>query len=204
MKKILPYFLFVFLTAVTGVAVGHTGSPAFTVFTNGQTLTATALNANFAHIHNTLSGGISNANIAPNAAIATTKLATNKMIPIAIGSAFSAGGTMQPCQGPWPSAGGADTECTGMKISGATLWRRTLANSAKQFVIKLTSTSAVQPQDLAITFGYTSANTQCFRSAPHEGPINEIVLYCVYTPWDAADPEATDLTTAFNFAVWEI
>jgi hypothetical protein len=189
---------------IYGVAYGHTGSPALTVFSNGQTLTASALNANFAHIHNTLSGGISNANIAPNAAIAQSKLAKNPLVPIAVGSAFSSGGIMAPCSGPWPAAGAADTQCTQAKVSGATLWRRTVAGGGKYLVIKLTSTGATEPNDLVVTFGQTSNFTQCHRSVPHEGPINEIILFCTYTPWDAGDPEATDVVAAFNFAVWEI
>lgn len=56
------------------VALAHTGSPSLTTFSNGQVLTASALNDNFGHIHNTLSGGIANAHVSSSAAIQYSKL----------------------------------------------------------------------------------------------------------------------------------
>lgn len=62
-------------------ASAHAGSPALTVWSNGQSLTASALNNSFAHIDNTFSGGITDSMLSTAAAIAHSKLATPALIP---------------------------------------------------------------------------------------------------------------------------
>jgi hypothetical protein len=70
------------LLLVTSASVSaHSGAPALTTFGTGQTLTSQALNDSFAHIHNTLSGGILNVNISTSAGIAHSKLATPALVP---------------------------------------------------------------------------------------------------------------------------
>jgi len=94
----------VFMAVVFGVAVAvytnasaHTSSPStFTTFSNGQVLTASTLNANFAHLHNTLTGSITDANISALAAIQHGKLA----MPLLVAKAFAVVGTnTSPCTG---------------------------------------------------------------------------------------------------------
>jgi hypothetical protein len=59
---------------VSQYASAHSESPSLVTFTNGQILTHTDLNNSLAHIHNTLSGGITNTHISASAAIAYSKL----------------------------------------------------------------------------------------------------------------------------------
>lgn len=77
--------VFLFMTVFSlGVAVAHTGSPTPTVWSSGNTLTATNLNDTIAHMHNTFSGGIVDAHISSSAAIAHSKLATPALVPKAM------------------------------------------------------------------------------------------------------------------------
>lgn len=76
------------LTAIE-VAWAHSGSPASSTWAPGQTLTSTALNDTIAHLHNTLSGAITNVNISSTAAVAHTKLATPALVPKAWGYVYS-------------------------------------------------------------------------------------------------------------------
>lgn len=78
--------------AVVGLAVlgcaalAHTSTPnTFYTFTDGEVLTAAKLNANFQHLHNTLTGLIRNENIASDAAIAHSKFAQPGLIAKAVG-----------------------------------------------------------------------------------------------------------------------
>lgn len=95
--------VFLFMTVFSmGVAVAHTGSPAPTVWSSGNTLTAANLNDTVAHIHNTLSGGIVDAHISTSAAIAHSKLARPGLVAKAVLSTTTA------CVG----GGAAGTDCT--------------------------------------------------------------------------------------------
>lgn len=91
-------------------AAAHTASPAMVTFQAGAKLTAADLNNALAHIHNTLSGGITDANLSTSAAIAHTKLATPALVPKA-----SAVVTAN-CDG----AAAAGTDCTFTSISNVT------------------------------------------------------------------------------------
>ncbi len=69
-------------------------------FSSPETLTAANLNDNFTHIHNALRGGthtlITNPDVAANAAIAHSKLATPALVPKAF-AGISADCTSNPC-----------------------------------------------------------------------------------------------------------
>lgn len=69
--------------AVLAAAVASAGT--IKVWTAGEYITATDLNANFAHIHNTMVGGhgprLVNADVSGSAAIAHSKLATPALLP---------------------------------------------------------------------------------------------------------------------------
>ena len=62
-------------------ADAHTGSPTMPTFSGGQVLTHTQVNDAFAHLHNTLTGGITNSHISSSAAIAHTKLLMPALVP---------------------------------------------------------------------------------------------------------------------------
>lgn len=95
--------VFLFMTVFSlGVAVAHTGSPSPTTWSNGNTLTAANLNDTIAHIHNTFSAGIVDANISTSAAISHAKLARPGLVTKAVLFTTSA------CAG----AGAAGTDCT--------------------------------------------------------------------------------------------
>lgn len=83
-------------------ASAHTGSPAMVTWSSGQYLTYTDLNNALAHIHNTLSAGIVDANLSSSAAIAHSKLQTPALVSKAVLSTTTA------CVG----AGAAGTDCT--------------------------------------------------------------------------------------------
>lgn len=86
MKKIYVLIVALFITSLAGVAAAHVSSPnLWYTFAAGETLTAEKLNNNFAHLHATLTGGIKNENIAPDAAIAASKLATPGLVAKAVG-----------------------------------------------------------------------------------------------------------------------
>ena len=74
MKKVWTLVIVTVIACFAVVAQAHTASPSFTTFSNGTVLTASALNDNFSHIHNTLNGGITNTHISASAAIAYSKL----------------------------------------------------------------------------------------------------------------------------------
>lgn len=71
------------LVLMLGIPVAYAG--AIKVWSSYETLTASDLNANFAHIHNTMVGGhgarLVNADVSPSAAIASSKLAAGAGIP---------------------------------------------------------------------------------------------------------------------------
>lgn len=71
------------LVLMLGIPVAYAG--AIKVWSSYETLTASDLNANFAHIHNTMVGGhgarLVNADVSPSAAIASSKLASGAGIP---------------------------------------------------------------------------------------------------------------------------
>jgi len=74
--------------------LAHTSTPAFTVWSPGQGLTATALNDSLAHLHNTFSGGIVDAHISSTAAISVSKLARPDLLPRSW--AYTSGATNVP------------------------------------------------------------------------------------------------------------
>ena len=81
MAAILAAFFNLVGVLTYGIAQAHTGSPTPVTWTAGQRLTVDDLNNTIAHIHNTLSAGIVNANISTSAAIAHSKLATPALVP---------------------------------------------------------------------------------------------------------------------------
>lgn len=78
------------MLVVVFVAWGHAGAPSPTTWSAGQTLTHSALNDTVAHIHNTLSGGITNTHISSSAAIQHSKLQTPALVPKAWAKVASA------------------------------------------------------------------------------------------------------------------
>ncbi len=78
----------VFFAAASIVLAG-----SITTWSSGDVLTSNALNANFQHIHNTMVGGhgarLVDADVASNAGISHSKLATPALLPRAWGSSFS-------------------------------------------------------------------------------------------------------------------
>lgn len=75
-----------FTSCGPGEALAHVSTPSgWHTFTDGQPLTATQLNNNFAHLHSTLTGAIANANISTTAAIAHSKLAAPVLVPKVMG-----------------------------------------------------------------------------------------------------------------------
>jgi hypothetical protein len=65
--------------------MAHTSTPnTFKTWSTNETLTATDLNGNFAHLHNTPTGNIRDANISTTAAIQHSKLAQPGLLPRAV------------------------------------------------------------------------------------------------------------------------
>lgn len=69
------------LAVLVQTAHAHTGSPSPTTWSNGNTLTAQALNDTVAHLHNTFSAGIVDAHVSTSAAISHSKMATPSLLP---------------------------------------------------------------------------------------------------------------------------
>jgi 3-oxoacyl-(acyl-carrier-protein) synthase len=90
--KLINFLRFVLAVGLltTAVAYSHSGTGTFTVFSYGQSLSSAQLNENFAHIHDTFSGGITNVHISPSAAIAHSKLAQPNLLPKAVAMTTSA------------------------------------------------------------------------------------------------------------------
>lgn len=81
--------------ALLGILLVASPGVAASIYTfySGQTLTASQINSNFQHIHNSLVGSghtlIVNADVSTSAAIAHTKLATPALLPKAWGHVWS-------------------------------------------------------------------------------------------------------------------
>lgn len=90
------------------VAFAHTGSPAMVTWQDGDQLNATDLNNALAHLHNTFTNGIIDANISSSAAISHSKLATPPLVSKAYLS------TITVCAG----GGAAGTDCASVESSG--------------------------------------------------------------------------------------
>jgi hypothetical protein len=198
MNRIFQYLVIVCMAIAAssalhfGPALAHTGSPAFTIFSNGQTLTASALNANFAHLHNTLAGGITDANIAPNAAISASKIASNPLVPRAMGFAGTrtgnSGGGNQ-CVGP---AGGV--RCPGVQV-GAEVWTKAGCSDGC-YEIRLGFTPKNQARNLVVQTTPENMGVFCKPTVNTDTPTS-ITVNC-YTVFGD-----TMYNAAFNFVIWE-
>ncbi len=204
MKKIYVWAIVAFLagyigTTVTGIALAHTGTPAFTVFSNGQTLTASALNANFAHLHNTLNGGISNANIAPNAAISLSKIQAGAGLPRAMGYVGEHSGVSEdsPCTGT-----DAAVNCPGTFTGASVTPTGPISGCAFGgcYYIRLNFTPKNTGNNLVVqlTTGVHSGNTIC-RAYVNPADVANIKVVCANS-----NDTGTAAAAAFHFTVWEI
>lgn len=110
MKRYLP--LLISLTLLTTLAAAD----AIHVWSNGQTLRTTDLNANFAHVHTLMVGGglqgtphnlLVDSDISSSANIQLSKIQHSGIFPRAWAS-FAAGTRASPCDG----LATADTQCT--------------------------------------------------------------------------------------------
>ena len=97
MRRILASTVLAFIIGSTSVAVGS----AIKSWSSGEVLTSSDLNANFAHIHNTMVGGhgarLVNADISSSAAISHTKLASPSLVPKVWATTPSGSCTPGPC-----------------------------------------------------------------------------------------------------------
>ncbi len=88
-----------FWTAALLLLAATAAAGTIKVWSNGDTLTAADLNANFAHIHGTMVGGhgakLVNADVNAAAAISHSKLENHSLIPKAVGSVNPC--TVSPC-----------------------------------------------------------------------------------------------------------
>lgn len=79
MRRYFPHL------ALLALAAGVALAGPIKTWTTGEVITAADINANFNHIHNLMVGGhgarLSNADVAPGAAIAHSKLATPVLLP---------------------------------------------------------------------------------------------------------------------------
>jgi hypothetical protein len=66
-------------------AHAHSGTGTFATFSTGETISASKLNGNFTHIHNTFTGGITNTHLSSSAAISHSKLAQPTLVAKAVG-----------------------------------------------------------------------------------------------------------------------
>ncbi len=73
--------VFAFVSLPMQAVLAHSETPSMVTWTVGQKLTYTDLNDAFSHVHNTLSGGLSNTNLSSSAAIAHSKMATPGVLP---------------------------------------------------------------------------------------------------------------------------
>lgn len=172
------------LAALSAPAQGHSGSPSPTTWSNGQTLTSTALNDTIAHLHNTFTAGITNAHISTSAGIAHSKLATPALVPKAW--AYIGG----PCD----CGAAAGTSCT-------------LTESSRVASVKSTGTAGV----CNVTLDYTPSDIDfaviCSSNGTGVGIICNTLSYAT-----GAGPhfqlrlvtDASALTNAiFQFAVFD-
>lgn len=102
------------ILAVVLLAIGATAS-SIKVWSTGEYLTSTDINANFAHIHSLMVGGhgarLLNADVSGSAAIAHSKLATPTLVP-------KAWAAISSCTG--ATDGGTGDTCTLIDSSGIT------------------------------------------------------------------------------------
>ena len=115
MKKWIP------LAVAIAVSAGIAVAGSIKVWNSGDFVLASDLNANFAHIHNTMVGGhgarLVDSDVSANANIATTKLAGAALVAkmtLLVGVAGGGGSSPTEC------AGGALASCTVLRDVGLT------------------------------------------------------------------------------------
>ena len=165
MKRWLPVTV-----AILGVAVFALAGP-IKVWSNGDYVLSSDLNANFQHIHDTMVGGhgprLTNADVAPNAGIALSKLAQTFALP---SYAFQVG------SGPTPCASGTCT-VTGLTGGGVTVTAPVTGEYDIVFTTPLSSASYVVLANGAIGVGLPI----CQPSPTIPRTASKLVINCWYS-----------------------
>ena len=176
MRRVFAATVLAFMLGSIGAALAG----SIKSWSNGEILGSDDLNSNFSHIHGTMVGGhgarLVNADVASNAAIAHTKLATPALLPKAwayVGSSACTTGTCAQAA----SAGAAMTITWTGSGAYTVTWgtARSNANYAV-FLSAHTVTASVPPSCYATGLGTTQFLMTCYD---HD---------------DADPPDATDMS----------
>lgn len=180
MAALLPVF-----TYGCGTAEAHVSTPSgWHTFVDGQPLTADQLNGNFAHLHNTFTAGITNANIASNAGISHAKLATPGLVPKAVGGIGTFAGSYCTVNGPCTDllSGSMNVSAITRAGPGAYYVNFTQPPAAGAFPVIASVTTA---PDFRITCNSTAATTTA------------ITIHC-FNQGTGADADANFAFVAFG------
>lgn len=165
MKRWIPVSAAIVLAAT--IAVGG----SIKVWSNGDWVLASDLNANFQHIHDTMVGGhgarLMNSDVSASAAITHSKLATPGLVPKAaftIGSGSTACGTSTTCTTVGDSGLGKTVTSTGTAGTYVVTW--SVARGNANYTVLVTTLYAASPVVCTLaggtaTVGFTVA---CFAS----------------------------------------
>jgi hypothetical protein len=183
---------------VSQYASAHSESPSLVTFTNGQILTHTDLNNSLAHIHNTLSGGITNTHISASAAIAYSKLNLAGSLvnaDLAAGAAITASKLAVPSMLPvaWAVVQStcSTSPCTIVASNNVTSITR---SGTGEYVVNLTAArSNANGVTMAQSVSGILAGDVCFATT---GSTTAIQIGC----FDSALGGATD--AAFHVVIW--
>ena len=180
MKRLFAVAVLAFMAGTVGTAVAG----SIKSWSNGEVLSSSDINSNFSHIHGTMVGGhgarLVNADVASNAAIAHSKLATPALVPKAWAVVTSACAA-SPCV-PGASAGAAATITR--TAGGSYVWTWSVARADANYAVFVTANSAAGTPPYA-----------CYSTAPGTGSFN---FFC----YDGANPPALQ-DAAFSVMVMD-